>query len=215
MVAAILSTPIMPPRFQIYGQTADNTSNNDTMISALETLLPGPAGQHTRIRCMCHILNLVVKVCGVYPLILLRRYSPVKPDMFFRVQAVLRPFSKPRTKKDRQAAGLTIIQREDDDEDEDDTARGSLSEDSGDEDAVDHEEELESDDEDEEDDEDPEYEHDLDQAASDAALLDKLDKAARKRFAITDQDRRDGRTTLSKVCLRRGTYCLRLTDLCS
>jgi hypothetical protein len=33
------------------------------MVAELEMLLDGPNGTHTRIRCMCHILNLVVKVC--------------------------------------------------------------------------------------------------------------------------------------------------------
>ncbi|RDX54383.1 hypothetical protein OH76DRAFT_1341472, partial [Lentinus brumalis] len=51
---------------QIYGQTADNAANNDTMIAALEHLLPGPSSERTRIRCMCHILNLVVKVRSLF-----------------------------------------------------------------------------------------------------------------------------------------------------
>lgn len=42
----------------------DNASNNDTTVSELEYLIPdSPSGSHTRIRCVCHILNLVVKVC--------------------------------------------------------------------------------------------------------------------------------------------------------
>ena len=48
---------------QILGQACDNASNNDTMLSALEALNPeSMSGVHTRIRCICHILNLVVKV---------------------------------------------------------------------------------------------------------------------------------------------------------
>jgi len=49
--------------FQILGQACDNASNNDTMLSALEALNPeSMSGVHTRVRCICHILNLVVKV---------------------------------------------------------------------------------------------------------------------------------------------------------
>ena len=41
----------------------DNASNNDTLLSVLESLCPESAsGVHTRIHCICHILNLVVKV---------------------------------------------------------------------------------------------------------------------------------------------------------
>ena len=38
----------------------DNTSNNDTMIEALN--LEGFRGAKSRIRCFLHILNLAVKV---------------------------------------------------------------------------------------------------------------------------------------------------------
>ena len=48
---------------KILGQACDNASNNDTLISELEfRLANGQNGTHTRIRCICHILNLVVKV---------------------------------------------------------------------------------------------------------------------------------------------------------
>lgn len=48
---------------QILGQACDNVLNNDTMLSALEALNPkSMSGIHTHIQCICHILNLVVKV---------------------------------------------------------------------------------------------------------------------------------------------------------
>ena len=47
---------------EVYGLVADNASNNDTMVASLETMLAGPAGSHTRVRCICHIFNLCVKV---------------------------------------------------------------------------------------------------------------------------------------------------------
>jgi len=48
---------------QILGQVCDNASNNDTMLTELEFLIPnGASGVHTHIRCICHIINLVVKV---------------------------------------------------------------------------------------------------------------------------------------------------------
>lgn len=39
----------------------DNASNNDTMVTELESL-GGMNSAQTRVRCFCHILNLVVKV---------------------------------------------------------------------------------------------------------------------------------------------------------
>lgn len=46
----------------------DNASNNDTVVSELEMLMPDAvSGSHTRIRCICHIFNLVVKVTGLFP----------------------------------------------------------------------------------------------------------------------------------------------------
>ncbi len=47
---------------QIYGQTADNASNNDTMVQSLSRRLKGRCGPRTRVRCLCHVLNLCVKV---------------------------------------------------------------------------------------------------------------------------------------------------------
>jgi hypothetical protein len=48
---------------QALGVAMDNASNNDTMISELEHLLPPTAiaGPSTQIRCFGHILNLAVK----------------------------------------------------------------------------------------------------------------------------------------------------------
>ena len=48
---------------QILGLTADNASNNNTLVDDLSDLLDGFQGSLTRIRCFAHILNLVVKVC--------------------------------------------------------------------------------------------------------------------------------------------------------
>ncbi|THH18573.1 hypothetical protein EUX98_g8934, partial [Antrodiella citrinella] len=45
---------------KILGITADNASNNDTLISELESL-GGANSSHTRVRCFAHIINLVVK----------------------------------------------------------------------------------------------------------------------------------------------------------
>ena len=48
---------------QILGLTADNASNNNTLVDDLSDLLDGFQGSLTRIHCFMHILNLVVKVC--------------------------------------------------------------------------------------------------------------------------------------------------------
>lgn len=50
-------------RPQILAFTADNTSNNNTLIDELGDLLDGFQGSLTRVRCFAHILNLMVKVC--------------------------------------------------------------------------------------------------------------------------------------------------------
>jgi hypothetical protein len=47
---------------QILAFTADNASNNNTLVDELEDLLDGFQGSLTRVRCFAHILNLVVKV---------------------------------------------------------------------------------------------------------------------------------------------------------
>ncbi|GJF00030.1 hypothetical protein PsYK624_163070 [Phanerochaete sordida] len=46
---------------KILGITADNASNNMTMVAELETSLSGINSRQTRVRCFAHILNLVVK----------------------------------------------------------------------------------------------------------------------------------------------------------
>ncbi len=76
---------------------------------------------------------------------------------------------------------------------------------------------VDDDDEEEEEESDEEYELDPDQTASDAAMLEKLDKAARKRFTITDEDRHLGRATLTKVrTLHLLTMFYQVTDyLCT
>jgi hypothetical protein len=47
---------------QILAFTADNASNNNTLIDELGDLLDGFQGSLARVRCFAHILNLVVKV---------------------------------------------------------------------------------------------------------------------------------------------------------
>jgi len=42
--------------------TADNASNNDTLVDELSILIPSFGGRQYRVRCFAHILNLVVKV---------------------------------------------------------------------------------------------------------------------------------------------------------
>ncbi|KAJ3516930.1 hypothetical protein NMY22_g14084 [Coprinellus aureogranulatus] len=46
---------------RVMGFTGDNASNNDTMVAELEVLLPNFRGDTSRVRCACHILNLVAK----------------------------------------------------------------------------------------------------------------------------------------------------------
>ena len=42
--------------------TADNASNNDTLVDELSILIPSFGGCEYRVRCFAHILNLMVKV---------------------------------------------------------------------------------------------------------------------------------------------------------
>jgi hypothetical protein len=42
--------------------TADNASNNDTLVDELSVQIPSFGGSDSRIRCFAHVLNLVVKV---------------------------------------------------------------------------------------------------------------------------------------------------------
>lgn len=46
---------------QALGLTADNGSNNDTMISTLQGLAPGHLSETNRVRCFAHVLSLVAK----------------------------------------------------------------------------------------------------------------------------------------------------------
>lgn len=50
---------------QFIALALDNASNNDTMLDELDVVLPegSVGGSVTRVRCICHIFNLVVKVC--------------------------------------------------------------------------------------------------------------------------------------------------------
>ena len=49
---------------QWLGLAGDNASNNNTMTDHLLEIVPGWGGQHNRVCCICHILNLVEKVSG-------------------------------------------------------------------------------------------------------------------------------------------------------
>ncbi|THH16802.1 hypothetical protein EUX98_g9241 [Antrodiella citrinella] len=46
---------------KILGIAGDSASNNDTLVAELSLLLGGPNDLLTRIRCLAHILNLIVK----------------------------------------------------------------------------------------------------------------------------------------------------------
>jgi len=46
--------------------TADNASNNDTLVDELSDLIPSFGGREYRVRCFAHILNLVVKVSRLF-----------------------------------------------------------------------------------------------------------------------------------------------------
>lgn len=47
---------------RVLAVTCDNAENNSTMMTHLETLVPQIRGLKVRVRCMAHIINLVVKV---------------------------------------------------------------------------------------------------------------------------------------------------------
>jgi hypothetical protein len=62
-ISPIIGSLVLNSISQILGQACNNASNNDTMLAELEFLIPdGVSGVHTRIHCICHIINLVVKV---------------------------------------------------------------------------------------------------------------------------------------------------------
>ncbi|THH15827.1 hypothetical protein EUX98_g9402 [Antrodiella citrinella] len=56
---------------KILGITGDNASNNDTLMAELELLLGGYFSMLTHIRCLAHILNLIVK--AILSLFIMRR----------------------------------------------------------------------------------------------------------------------------------------------
>jgi len=43
--------------------TADNASNNDTLVDELAVQIPSFGGSDYCVHCFAHVLNLVVKVC--------------------------------------------------------------------------------------------------------------------------------------------------------
>lgn len=53
---------------KVFAITVDNASNNDTMVDELAETLEGFQGSLTRVRCVCHIFNLVVKVIYIFQL---------------------------------------------------------------------------------------------------------------------------------------------------
>jgi hypothetical protein len=86
----------------------DNASNNDTAVSELEMLMPDAVGgSHTRIQCICHIFNLVVKVNGLLP-----SSFELLPNWF---QAILSQFRQPKS----HICVATDDSREEEDSDED------------------------------------------------------------------------------------------------
>jgi hypothetical protein len=49
--------------YQVFRLVLDNASNNDTMVDELQVLLPNSiCGADTWVRCICHVMNLTVKV---------------------------------------------------------------------------------------------------------------------------------------------------------
>ena len=54
------------------GFTADNASNNDTLVNSLEDLVNSFAGPANQIRCFAHVINLVAKT-------ILRQFEVGKP----------------------------------------------------------------------------------------------------------------------------------------
>lgn len=52
-----------PYYFKVLTFTADNASNNDTLVEELSDLLLSFGGKEYCVRCFAHVLNLIVKVC--------------------------------------------------------------------------------------------------------------------------------------------------------
>ena len=48
--------------YQILGITCNNTSNNDSMIESLATIMSQFSGEANRAQCLAHIVNLVAKI---------------------------------------------------------------------------------------------------------------------------------------------------------
>lgn len=98
--------------------TADNASNNNTLVDELSELLNKFQGSLTRIRCFAHVLNLVVKVRRIYNLILIL--------CSFLLQAILSQFSHSRKTVDGSSEeveddiALKELEDEDGEEHEDD-----------------------------------------------------------------------------------------------
>jgi len=101
---------------QILSLTADNASNNNTLVDDLTDLLDGFQGSLTRIRCFAHILNLVVKVCQMCYL------GYIELLIIKIIQAIMSQFSQ--TKK---ASSSSL------DDSEDDTALKELEDEDGEE----------------------------------------------------------------------------------
>lgn len=44
----------------------DNASNCNRLASVLPEFIPDFWGADARLRCLCHIINLIAKVCDIY-----------------------------------------------------------------------------------------------------------------------------------------------------
>ena len=167
------------------------------MINALNSLVTGPAGNHTRVRCICYILNLCVKV---------RTLCQFVCAILTSIQAILQLFSSPKRKgkssQDSNNESNDSGSMDDKDSSDEDTDSDNDSV------ATDDEEDAAADDDTTADngdgdgfDEDEEDEYELDPAreASDASTIAKI--AKRCSLKLSEAELKASRTTLSKVRL--------------
>ncbi|KAJ3511644.1 hypothetical protein NMY22_g15587 [Coprinellus aureogranulatus] len=84
---------------QVLGFTGDNASNNDTLVSELEVLLPAFRGDAHRVRCACHILNLVAKA-------ILSAFAQKVSEEDLDAQAALNELEDEMTEQEYQAPEL-------------------------------------------------------------------------------------------------------------
>lgn len=55
----------LPFKSQVLAVTCDNASNNAKMMKEMKKAEPDFRGPDARVRCFGHVINLVVKVCGL------------------------------------------------------------------------------------------------------------------------------------------------------